>query len=349
MPYARNQDLPTSVKNPLPVAAQTLFRRVVNAQLQGGKSEEVAFRSAWSAVSQQYKKPAGGTRWVHKVRNATLYGRRNVENAVDIIKWAKSQGFEKTVQPHDMHVTVAHSSDAVDWPAQDDDAIVIKSQRGRVVEPLGDEGAVVLKFASPSLDRRFNELCKVHGCSWDYPDYSPHVSISYDAGSMDLSKVEPYTGPIELGPEIFEEVDDADWADSITEKGAAEPTLGIFKFLKSLGLVFGWAIVSKVGGEEYYDLQGDHIPEDAMLEAATKFMEEHRVMKVMHKGKQAGEVVFAWPMTTEIAKAMGLKSGTTGLMVGVKPTDKKVLKDFEDGTLTGFSIGGHRLVDEEVE
>ena len=37
---------------------------------------------------------------------------------------------------------------------------------------------------------------------------------------------------------------------------------------EKLDLVFGGAIISKINGEDYIDLQGDIIPEDAMLEAA---------------------------------------------------------------------------------
>ena len=45
------------------------------------------------------------------------------------------------------------------------------------------------------------------GISWDHDDYTPHITITYDGGALDLMQIEPYTGPIELGPEIFEEIE----------------------------------------------------------------------------------------------------------------------------------------------
>jgi hypothetical protein len=45
-----------------------------------------------------------------------------------------------------------------------------------------------------------------------------------------------------------------------------------FKVDEKLDLVFGGAIISKINGEDYIDLQGDIIPEDAMLEAAVDFI-----------------------------------------------------------------------------
>lgn len=121
----------------------------------------------------------------------------------------------------------------------------------------------------------------------------------------------------------------------------------VLKVDESLGLVLGWAIVCTKDGEPYWDLQDDHIPEDAMLKASADFMEGARVAKEMHSGDAAGSVVFAFPLTTEIAAAFGVETKTTGLMIAVKP-EPDMLAKFRDGTLTGFSIGGSRLEDEDA-
>lgn len=112
----------------------------------------------------------------------------------------------------------------------------------------------------------------------------------------------------------------------------------------SHGLVFGFAIVSKKAGEDYYDTQGDHIPEDAMIKAAADFMRNSRLTKEMHKGDPDGDVVFAMPITDDIRKAI-LESDETGLLIGMAPGPDALAK-FRDGTYTGFSIGGSRLKDE---
>ena len=114
------------------------------------------------------------------------------------------------------------------------------------------------------------------------------------------------------------------------------------------GLVIGWAIVSKVDGEEYYDVQGDHIPEDAMLKASVDFMANSRISKDMHQGEKTGSVIFAFPMTAEIAKSMGIQTQNTGLMIAIKPDSPAILEKFKKGEYTGFSIGGKRIKDEAV-
>ena len=123
----------------------------------------------------------------------------------------------------------------------------------------------------------------------------------------------------------------------------------VVKVDEGLGLVMGYAIVCKEVGEPYFDKQGDHIPEDSMLEAALDFMENSRLAREMHAGDGKGSVVFAWPMTEDIAKAFGIATDTTGLMIAMRPSDDAMLEKFRDGTYTGFSIGGERIEDEEVE
>lgn len=116
---------------------------------------------------------------------------------------------------------------------------------------------------------------------------------------------------------------------------------------EEIGLVFGYAIVCKIDGEPYYDVQGDHIPEDAMLKALCDFMLSARVAKEMHVGEGKGTIVMAFPVTEDIAQSLGMEVRKTGALIGMKP-DPDVLEKFKTGEYTGFSIGGRRIRDEEV-
>lgn len=127
-----------------------------------------------------------------------------------------------------------------------------------------------------------------------------------------------------------------------------EITADVFKVDESLGLVMGWAIVSKENGKPYFDLQGDHIPEDSMLKASLDFMLNSRKASEMHTGADRGMVVFAWPMTTEVAKAFGIETSKTGLMIAMRP-DAEQLAKFKSGELHAFSIGGRRIKDDPAD
>lgn len=150
----------------------------------------------------------------------TLYIRRDVINATEIRAWAKSQGFD-TVQDG-LHVTIIHTRTPIDWikvgqagewSSEDDGHIIIAPGGPRLMERFGD--AVVLQFASSRLTWRHEDIKRL-GAQTDYPDYQPHLTITWSAPHIDLSKVDPYRGKIVLGPEQFEEVND-DWRASVRE------------------------------------------------------------------------------------------------------------------------------------
>lgn len=134
----------------------------------------------------------------------------------------------------------------------------------------------------------------------------------------------------------------------------------------ALGIVYGWAIVCTKNGKPYFDRAGDHIPEDEMEKSAAEFMASSMSMGVNHQkrdtttldrgtvfvkssAQRMGTIVFAWPVTAEIAKKFGMSVAKTGLLVAAKPDDQKVVDRVSKGELTAFSIGGYRGDDEVVE
>lgn len=147
----------------------------------------------------------------------TLYVRRDVLNAAEIKRWAREQGFPSSVD--DMHVTIAFSRKPVDWMAVGDsyaENVEVNAGGARLMERFGETGdAIVLLFNSSELAWRHHEIREA-GASWDWPDYQPHITVSYAGEAVDLEQVEPYRGRIILGPERFEEVDD-DWKAKVGE------------------------------------------------------------------------------------------------------------------------------------
>lgn len=113
----------------------------------------------------------------------------------------------------------------------------------------------------------------------------------------------------------------------------------VAKVDNQLGLVFGYAIVCKENGDDYFDTQHDHIPEDVMLEGTFDYMGGDRIAKDSHRGDAIGQVVYGFPLTTDIAKALNISAPRTGFIIGMRPRSD-VLEKFHSGEYTGFSIGG---------
>lgn len=280
----------------------------------------------------------------------TLYVSRPVTNWKAIDDWAKSVGF-KTTLGADMHITIAFSRDPVD--VGEDffllDAYTSPMSNDRVIKPLGDQGAMVLGIKDAHLSARWQEFVD-EGARWDWPEYQPHITISYDSEGIDQSKIEPYMGKIEFGPEVHKPVNE-DWKDKVVEKRLT--TNDIFKVDKKLGLVLGYAIICKelINGVwvDYYDFQDDHIPEETMVKASLDFALNYSVGKDMHSGETFGGYPFLFPMTVEIAESLNVKIEKSGLLVGFKPDRPDILEKYESGEYTGFSVGGQEVEIIEAE
>lgn len=181
-------------------------------------SEKAAAAEEAARAAQQAPAAATVTRMQAAANDAaprTLYVRRDVLNAADIIAWAKGQGFETTLPADDLHVTIAFSRQPVDWFAVGESwspKLEIGAGGPRQMERFGD--ATVLLFTASDLRWRHRDIIEA-GASWDHPEYQPHITISY-GDKRPLTEIEPYQGEIVLGPEIFEELNE-DWAAGIKE------------------------------------------------------------------------------------------------------------------------------------
>lgn len=93
MPYSSNDEMPSSITDHVPSAGQSIMRNVINQALDDGKSERVAFASAWAALSR-----AGYTRnddgdYVKKAKtfNAPESARNNAKK---VLRWKEEHGDE---------------------------------------------------------------------------------------------------------------------------------------------------------------------------------------------------------------------------------------------------------------
>ena len=153
---------------------------------------------AWEGMDYEIEKSAGDS--------TPLYGYRPLLNAQELVDWAKSNGYETTLTPEDMHVTVVYSKTPLPMPNNDGatwglGTVVVRGGNRRMMS-LGDGSASVLVLDSVDLISEWNHYRSM-GASWDYPSYMPHVTISYSGGPTDMA---PFTGDLVFGPIEFEPI-----------------------------------------------------------------------------------------------------------------------------------------------
>ena len=133
----------------------------------------------------------------------------------------------------------------------------------------------------------------------------------------------------------------------------------ILKVNTELGLIFGWAMICKVRDEHdnlvpYNDTDDEQFDEQGMLEAVTEFAMTKRVACDMHARDEDGQpvqdggVIHHFPLTEEIAKALGIITPVTGLLTALRPDNPETLEKARTGEYTGFSIGGEVIEAEDA-
>jgi hypothetical protein len=183
----------------------------------GERANQLGFKNAddlvdkdfdqFMSLAEQWREENPFNPNARAVEPAPMYASYPVENGEDIVAWAEEQGIRDIIPPEKMHITVAYSRapvDTRDLPSAPAAAVDVE---GRSVQMLG--GDIVLMVQSPDLTARWAAI-KEAGASWDFEDeapaYKPHVTIAYGAEGADISDVEPYDGPIELGEEEVEDL-----------------------------------------------------------------------------------------------------------------------------------------------
>lgn len=141
----------------------------------------------------------------------SLYVRRDVLNASEIIEYYSNQGVSDLLDPAKMHVTIIYSETPVDWfktgePWDSEMKIRAGGARDHAkFGPPGQEDALVLMISSNELRWR-HEAFKAAGAVSSYDEFNPHITLRYNDSSDLPEGVEPFQGEIKLGPEIYQEV-----------------------------------------------------------------------------------------------------------------------------------------------
>lgn len=280
-----------------------------------------------------------------------LYGFRPVLNGEEIAAWAAAAGFSSMLEVDDLHVTVCYSRRAFSVELS---SMVQKGPGNVVARPVGlarlgvDGAAVVMELESDELRGEWAMLMS-WGASWDWPDYRPHMTLTYGDAPEDLTAI-ALPEKVVLGPTIFRRLEeDRDppvetsletTAEEVGKRQADRIEAKILKVDEEERLVYGWASVSTINGELVVDKQGDQLEPHVMEKAATRFMMGSRVGKEMHEGGRVGEVIHSFPLTKELGEALGVFSSVEGWLVAMKISDDAVWNRVKRGELRAFSIGG---------
>lgn len=118
----------------------------------------------------------------------------------EIMKLTK--GIDNRTSLGDVHITVAYSKKPIALKALGklEPPVSVKAKHYSIFKTQTGENCLVLEVESQGLIDRHNEIMNDYGASYDFPEYKPHVTLSYDCGiGFDINKLPK----IEDIPELF--------------------------------------------------------------------------------------------------------------------------------------------------
>lgn len=69
------------------------------------------------------------------------------------------------------------------------------------------KNCLVINYSCPPLYQRHHKLMAQHGATYDFDEYKPHVTLSYDIGDMDIDKLPAFKRKLKIVGEYYEDLD----------------------------------------------------------------------------------------------------------------------------------------------
>lgn len=110
-----------------------------------------------------------------------------------IFKWAQDNDIPNLADPKQYHATIAYSRKGIPEVKEKDFNLPITATiSGWHIFPTQTGGrCLVAELQSSELTSHFKDIMDNYGATYDYPDYKPHLTVSYDYGSDEVPKSYP--------------------------------------------------------------------------------------------------------------------------------------------------------------
>ena len=109
-------------------------------------------------------------------------------NEDDLFIFIKDNNIPSTLTRDDFHSTIIYSRKYADLPINDtEDLGYAEPEKFHIFETQEGKRALVILLKSDYLLNRHNELMKKYDLTYDFEEYLPHATLSYDIGDFDIS------------------------------------------------------------------------------------------------------------------------------------------------------------------
>lgn len=144
------------------------------------------------------------------------------ETRDNIWNMTKSLEVPNPLDKKDYHVTVIFSRKYLPTfsaKGKLKEPLIGKPEKFEIFPARNDKNCLVLRFSCPELNKRHHYIMNTYDAKYDFDQYKPHITLSYDVGDFDPSGIDPstYIDEIELTEEYDEELQ-LDWLANKNDK-----------------------------------------------------------------------------------------------------------------------------------
>jgi hypothetical protein len=135
------------------------------------------------------------------------------ESKEKVLKVIKEMDVPNPIGKKDMHLTLIYSRKYLpDFsPRGKLDKVIVAKPKELDIFPSKAEGkdVLVVKLTAPALVKRHKEIMKEHEATYDYAEYIPHLTLSYNCKEFDIKKfdISKLLDTLEIDEEYDEELD----------------------------------------------------------------------------------------------------------------------------------------------
>lgn len=146
---------------------------------------------------------------LEKLNKGTYAGVRFSEDSVNKIMKIV-EGLPNPISKEDVHTTLLYSRKYLpNYEPLGDIKEIAKVNGFKIFETQDNKRALVLTLDCPFLINRHNELMKEHKATYDFPEYIPHITLSYDIEDRQIEDIN-FKETLELNQEYKEDLN-LDW------------------------------------------------------------------------------------------------------------------------------------------
>ena len=112
-----------------------------------------------------------------------------------------------------MHSTILYSRVYVPFKPEDGEILLSDMCRFKIFETQSGSRALVLAYDSEYMQFR-HDVGMALGATYDFPEYIPHITLSYDIGSLKIGEGQEFNFDIVRSYEYVEDLD-LEWTDTL--------------------------------------------------------------------------------------------------------------------------------------